>query len=208
MIVNLTGYFKFSKLEHDHAKIPDGSVGEALLRSAAGLDAFITRDSARNAWNAIISKCARLGWYRNGGWRPNGRHSLPCRLKDMGDVLGVCASFGQQRTPNDCWGHARVWLYCDKEFAKAMLEDFFPPEARLRFAVNYYNFINGLVLYMDRIPDHAWLEKFCRRTHDPAGFANLRYRRTFTKEEALAEAERLPKLAKYIKTMLIKKEEA
>jgi hypothetical protein len=208
MTVNLTGYFKFSNLKNERAKIRDGSASEALLKSACGLESFVTRGTVRDAWNAIISKCARLGWYRNGGWMPNGRHSLPCRLKEMGDILGVCASFGQQRTPNAGWGHARVWLYCDKDFEKAMLEDFFPPETRLRLAVNYFNSVTGLVLYMDSIPDHRWLNAFCKKTHDPKGFARRVYGRTFTKEEALAEAKRLPKLAKYIKTMLMEKEEA
>lgn len=200
MRVKLTGYFKFKPVAEAAAKIPDSSVSEMLLRHSAGADEWFGKSSARDAWNAVVSRCTELGWYKNGGWRPHGSSSYKCWTKDMGDVLGVCVSFGCCRV-DLCY--ARTWLYCDKEFEKALLEDFFPPDERLRLAVRYG--ICGAVVDMKRIPGETWFKEFCRKTHNVDSFASLKYHRTFTRQEALAEIKRLPKLAKYIRTMLLKK---
>lgn len=203
MKITLTGYFKFSPVRTERAEIPYLSVAETLLKHAAGSSEGLTKNSSRDAWNALAGRCGELGWYRNGGWTPHGSSSFRCRAKDMGDILGVCATFG----PVVCPGvqYPRAWLYCDRDFEAALTECFFPPDDRLRFAVG--RGITGAIVDIKDLPDGKWLADFCAKTHDPVAFSVRMFGRRITRQEALAAAERLPKMAKYIRTMLVGSED-
>ena len=53
MTILIKGYFKFSKIKEICAKVPDSSVSESILKSAAGLDMYFTSGTCRDAWNAV-----------------------------------------------------------------------------------------------------------------------------------------------------------
>ena len=195
--IKLTGYFKFSAVKTAEANIPGGDLAEPCLRQTVGQDVLLGPGPGplRDVWNAVAGKCGELGWYRDGGWRPHGGGSYRCREKDKGDVLGVRASaFG--------WS---AWLYCDREFEKALLEDFFSPDERLRLEVA--GGVRGRLRHGQEAPGQRWLDAFCRRTHDPDAFARRKYGREITRAEAANAVKTFPKLAKYIKTMLMPKED-
>ena len=205
MNVSIRGYFKFSPIKTACVKIPDSAVSESLIRHEAGQDVFFAKSSTRDAWNAVIGKCAELGWYKNGGWLPNGKSSARCAVKDKGDILGVCAMFMTYAYAGPAMqaGFPRSWLYCDKVFEQAILNDFFPPDEQLKMAVKYS--ICGSVITMKSPPSQKWLYEFCRKTHDPYRFAINKFGHSLTDTEIAELSTRCPKLTNYIKTMLIKK---
>lgn len=201
MLVRLTGYFKFSPPKTVSVRVPDRAIGESLIRHEVGQDAFFTKSSSRDAWNALIGKCAELGWYRNGGWLPNGRMSVRCGVKDRGDILGVCATFVDYLSPNSGFGSNRVWLYCDKAFEREMLTDFFEPDERLKIEVMYT--ICSRFVCMKTIPSKKWLYDFCKKTHDFYHFTINKFGRSLTDKELVELSEKCPKLKSYIKLMLM-----
>ena len=203
MLIRIVGYFKFSPMKSTFVKVPDKAVGESLIRYEIGQDSFFTKYSSRDAWNAVIGKCAELGWYRNGGWLPNGRSSAKCAVKDKGDILGVCVTFVDYSSEATSNGHVRSWVYCDKAFEQKMLEDFFEPDDRLKIAIKYS--VCGSFVTMKSIPSKKWLDDFCKKTHDPYHFAINRFGRSFTDKEIIELSEKNPKLKSYIKLMLAQK---
>ena len=189
MTILIKGYFKFSKIKEICAKAPDSSVSESILKSAAGLDMYFTSGTCRDAWNAVVSACARAGWYRTGGWIPRGGTSNRCATKNKGDVLGVCATFGLSQTrPLE---FARTWLYCDRDFEKAVMEEFFEPDQRLGLTVKNYGLMRA-IFSSGAVPGQGWLDEFCAKTHDPVRYSTKWFGRTFTEEEALELAEKMP----------------
>jgi hypothetical protein len=187
MRIKLTGYFKFSPVKESRVKVSSSSFGEAVLRRAAGFPECLRAARDRDVFNALHGACAELGWYKNGGWMPNGRATVGCSVKNKGDILGVCASAGE-------YSPTRIWLYCDKLFEEEMTKDFAEPEDVIR---NPFSVRNRL-LEMKRIPDQKWLDAFCERTHDPDAFAR---RQQYSRKDAAKLAERCPEMAKYVKLM-------
>lgn len=188
MRFKLTGYFKFSPIKESRVKVSFSSFGETMLRHAAGFQERLygkTRD--RDVFNALLGACASLGWYKNGGWMPNGRFAVRCFEKNKGDILGVCATVHE-------YSPTGIWLYCDKKFEEEMTKDFVEPEDVIR---NPFS-VKNCLLDMKRIPDQEWLDAFCERTHSPEAFAR---RQNYSKEDAAKLAERRPDMAKYVKLM-------
>ena len=153
MKAKITGYFKFRPIAEAEAKIPSGSVAELLVKHAAGKNGWLTAASAPDAWNSVVGRCAELGWYRNGGWMPNGRvggGGGRAADKARGDILGVCVSFGE------C-SKARTWLYCD-----LMLENAMKEMVGRGWDLGFH--LTSQVVEMERIPDQEWIDGFCLRT--------------------------------------------
>lgn len=142
MRIKLTGYFKFSPIRESRVKVSSSSFGEAVLRHAAGFSECLRSGRDRDAFNALYGACAELGWYRNGGWMPNGRFAVRCLEKNKGDILGVCASAGE-------YSSTRIWLYCDRKFEEEMTKDFVEPEDVIRHPFS----VRNCLLEMKRIPD-------------------------------------------------------
>ena len=187
MRLKLTGYFKFSPIKESYVKVSSSSLGEAVLRHAAGFPEYLRATRDRDAFNALFGACASLGWYKNGGWMPNGRFAVRCFEKNKGDILGVCVSVWE-------YSSTRIWLYCDKKFEEDLTKDF----TELGEAIHYPFSIQNRLLEMKRIPDQEWLDAFCERTHDPDAFA---HRRNYSKEKAAEFAKRCPEMAEYVKLM-------
>lgn len=187
MRLKLTGYFKFSPIKEFYVKVSSSSFGEAVLRHAAGFPEYLRATRDRDVFNALFSACASLGWYKNGGWMPNGRFAVRCLEKNKGDILGVCASVGEYYS-------TRIWLYCDRKFEEEITNDF----AELKDIVCYPFSIQNRLLEMKRIPDQKWLNTFCEQTHDPDAFAR---RQNFSRDDAAKLADRCPEMAEYVKLM-------
>jgi len=161
-----------------------------MLRFAAGAPVYVDKSSYRDAYNALLGKCAESGWYKDGGWMPNGRFAVKCREKDKGDILGVCATLPK-------YGSTQIWLYCDKTFEESLVKDFAEPEDVIRHPFTIKNWL----IDMKRIPDKRWLDAFCERTHDPDAFSMRHFGRALSPDDVKDYIERLPKMEKYIKTM-------
>ena len=187
MRLKLTGYFKFSPIKESHVKVSSSSFGEAVLRHAAGFSEYLRAARDRDVFNALFGACASLGWYKNGGWMPNGRFAVRCFEKNKGDILGVCASAGE-------YSSTRIWLYCDKKFEVELTKDFAEPDEIIRHPFS----IQNCLLEMKRIPDQKWLNAFCERTHSPDAFAR---RLNCSREDAKELVKRCPEMAEYIKLM-------
>ena len=187
MRLKLTGYFKFSPIKESRVKVSSSSFGEAVLRHAAGFSEYLRASRDRDVFNSLYGACAKLGWYKNGGWMPNGRFAVRCFEKNKGDILGVCASAGE-------YSSTRIWLYCDKKFEEDLTKDFIKPGEAIRRSFS----IKNRLLEMKRIPDQKWLDAFCEQTHSPDAFA---YRCNYSKEKAAELADRCPEMVEYIKLM-------
>lgn len=189
MHLKLTGYFKFLPIKEFRVKAPTRSLAEATFRYAVGhrLEHLYSRDRDRDFFNTVFSACAGLGWYNNGGWKPNGTGRARCSEKDRGDILGVCATF-------DLYSSTRVWLYCDRKFEEEMTKCFVEPDDVIRSPFTVQN----CLLDMKHIPDQKWLDAFCEATHSPDDFAR---KRNFSRDDAEKLAMERPDLAAYVKLM-------
>jgi len=187
MRLKLTGYFKFSPIKESYIKVSSSSFGETVLRHAVGFSEYLHTTRDRDVFNALFGACAGLGWYKNGGWMPNGRFAVRCFEKNKGDILGVCASAGE-------YSSTRIWLYCDKQFEEEVAMHFVSPDDIIRCPFGLRN----RLLEMKRIPDQEWLDAFCERTHNPDAFAR---RQNFSRKYAEELAKRRPEMAEYIKLM-------
>lgn len=187
MRIRLTGYFKFLPIKESHVKVSSSSFGEAVLRHASGFSEYLRATRDRDVFNALFGACASLGWYKNGGWMPNGRFAVRCFEKNKGDILGVCASVGE-------YSSTRIWLYCDKKFEEELMKNFVEPDEIIRDPFS----VRNRLLEMKQIPDQEWLDAFCERTHSPDAFAR---RQQYSKEDAAKLAARCPEIAEYIKLM-------
>jgi len=187
MRIKLTGYFKFSPIKESCVKAPTTALGKAMIRHAAGFNEYLYGKRDRDFYNAVIGACAAMGWYKTGGWMPNGRFSVKCREKNKGDILGICATFGEYST-------TRAWLYCDEKFEEEMSKDFMKAEDVIRDPFS----VRNRLLEMKCIPDQKWLDAFCERTHSPDAFAR---RQQYSREDAAKLAARRPEMAEYIKLM-------
>ena len=187
MRLKLTGYFKFLPIKESYVKISSSSFGEAVLRHAAGFSEYLRATRDRDVFNSLYGACAKLGWYKNGGWMPNGRFAVRCFEKNKGDILGVCASVGE-------YSSTRIWLYCDKKFEEDLTKDF----TELGEVIRHPFSIKNRLLEMKCIPDQKWLDAFCEQTHSPDAFA---HRCNYSKEEAAKLACRCPEMAECVKLM-------